>query len=49
MHHISYLWPHLFFSHYLINGTIFEKKNISEYTMRVLIIFRNFVSNIFAF
>jgi len=36
----------IFFSHYLINGTFFEKKKVSEHTMCVLIFSTNIVRNI---
>jgi len=44
--HVSYcyLWPALLYSflpHYLKHGTIFEKGNVTEHKMCVLIIFTN--------
>jgi len=35
----------LYFSHYLINGTIFEKKNVIDYKICVLILAPSFVWN----
>ena len=41
-----YLWPvrlYSIFPHYLIDGSICEKKNVTEHKMCVLIFFTNFV------
>jgi len=48
-----YLWPvrpyyiYIFFSHYLTNGTIFEKKNVFEHKMCLAIFSTIFLWNIF--
>ena len=45
MRHIIYLWParlHNIFPRYLINGTIIEKKKVTEHKMCVLILSTTF-------